>query len=100
MGMVEHEERMKLRQDTRDFLINAGSPITATQLKEDLGTSIHTAKVLLDEFNENKLAKSEVFKPYPNIKPVELWRPTPKLKEMDKKDFEELIKIEKPKRAK
>lgn len=100
MGMIENEERLKLREKTKDFLLNCGSEfITTSQVTTYLNTNTHTSKNILEEFEKAGFVKPTILAPNTN-NPQTLWKSTTKLEKASKEDFEEIIKIEKPKKDK
>ena len=54
--MITREEQAKLENKSKDFIINAGSPITAQALADHLGErDWHTANNILQRFKDEGL---------------------------------------------
>ncbi len=103
MPMIDNEDRLRLREKARDFIISAGSPVTNSQITGAIGTNNHMTDRIINEFKDNKLIEE-----FPLAKgtPYEImaWNPTQKLEKIPKKEFKEelfkIIKIEKPREDK
>lgn len=101
--MREKSERVKLREDVRDFLLNCGSEfVTTNQVTTELRlksddpekTNAHTPKIILSQFKQHDLVTSKELAPNSN-NPVTIWSPNKTA--LKKADFSELTKIKKPK---
>lgn len=103
MPMIENENRLKLREKARNFIIGAGSPVTNSQITGAIGTNNHMTERIINEFKEHKLIEE-----FPLAKGTSYekmaWKPTQKFENMPKQEFEKelfkIIKIEKPREDK
>ena len=99
MPRIDNDKRVKLRLDTRDFILKAGSPVTNNQIADELETNNHMTDRIINEFKD-----AEFIKPFYLGKntdnPITAWQPTEKLQKMNKEAFKdklsEITKIEKP----
>lgn len=93
--MIENDERMKLRKEARDFIIEAGSPVTSGQITNALGTNNHMANRIINEFKDEGLIKPFILgKNTEN--PITAWVSTQELKKISENSFVKIIKIDKP----
>ena len=93
--MIDNDERFKLRKEARDFIVNAGSPVTGSQITNALETNNHMTDRIINEFKEADLIKPFMLGKNTN-NPIIAWESTPQLKKLDNNNLSKIIKIEKP----
>lgn len=95
MPMIENDERFKLRREAKDFIINAGSPVTGSQIANALDTNNHMVDRIIEEFKGAGLVKQFVLGKNTET-PIIAWESTPELKKLNDNSLYNIIKIEKP----
>jgi len=99
MGMIDENERIRLRWQAKDFILGAGSPVTESQITNNLGTNNHMTNRIINEFKDAGLVE-----PFPLGKdtknPIMAWKMMPELKTIKKKELSKSLEIKKPRKDK
>ena len=95
--MIDNEERLKIREKAKDFILSAGSPVTNGQLTTGLNTNHHMVARIIEEFKEHKMIKPITIGEHTSH-PLTVWEATPKLKKTTGKDLDKLTTIKKPRK--
>jgi len=99
MPMQDNQDRLDMRMQARDIILNAGSPILPSQLANGLDTNNHLVGRILSEFEEHHLI--EPFEIGKNTeKPLVAWEGTSVLNKINKTKMAEIIEIKKPREKK
>ena len=79
--MITREEQARMENKVKDYIIDIGSPVNPQAIAHKLNIPWHTAKNILNRFEDNKLVTPL------NLGKITFYQPTEKLTYTDFKKF-------------